>query len=87
MRTPSVITFLSRTVLMREVKQPLMSHFFPSLFAVYITLSIVNMMRVTILNEPNHRRPTSAPKSKPFYGPVDWTPKGNLRTGIGSILV
>jgi hypothetical protein len=29
-----------------------------------------------------------APKKEPlFYGPTDWTPKGNPRAGIGSILL
>jgi hypothetical protein len=69
------------------VKQELMSHFFRALFAVYITLSIAFMVRVAVLKESNYRRPTPAPKNKPlFYGPVDWTPKGNSRTGIGLIL-
>jgi hypothetical protein len=50
------------------------------------TLSIAFMVRVAVLKESNYRRPTPAPKNKPlFYGPVDWTPKGNPRTGIGSI--
>ena len=32
--------------------------------------------------------PPPTPKSEPlFYGPTDWTPKGNPRAGIGSILV
>ena len=35
-------------------------------------------------------RPAPPPtlKGEPlFYGPADWTPKGNPRTGIGSIFV
>ena len=32
--------------------------------------------------------PPPAPKKEPlFYGPTDWTPKGNQRAGIGSIVV
>jgi hypothetical protein len=32
--------------------------------------------------------PPPTPKNEPlFYGPTDWTPKGNPRAGIGSILV
>jgi hypothetical protein len=32
--------------------------------------------------------PTPTPKKEPlFYGPTDWTPKGNPRAGIGSIVV
>jgi hypothetical protein len=53
----------------RVVKQALMSHFFRALLAVYITLSIANMVRVAALKESNYHRPTPAPKHKPlFYG-------------------
>ena len=32
--------------------------------------------------------PPPTPKNEPlFYGPTDWIPKGNLRTGFGSIVL
>lgn len=63
----------------RKVSRTLLEAF--GLLYVAVVLSVVVL-------QANRPAPMPAPKNEPlFYGPTDWTPKGNPRAGIGSIVV
>jgi hypothetical protein len=62
----------------RQVSRELLAMLGLVYFAVVLSAIVLQAYRAA---------PPPTPKSEPlFYGPTDWTPKGNPGTGIGSIL-
>ena len=63
----------------RKVSRTLLEVFGLLYFAVVFSVLVLQTYRPA---------PAPVPKVEPlFYGPVDWSPKVNPRTGIGSIVV
>jgi hypothetical protein len=61
-----------------KVSRTLLEAFGLLYFAVVLSVIVFQVYRPA---------PPPTPKNEPlFYGPVDWTPNGNPRTGIGSIV-
>jgi hypothetical protein len=62
----------------RKISRALFEVFGLFYFALVLSVLVLQVYR---------EAPTPAPKKEPlFYGPTDWTPKGNT-PGIGSIVV
>ena len=62
----------------RKVSRTLLEAFGLLYFAVVLSVIVLQAYRAV---------PAPVPKNEPlFYGPVDWTPKGNT-PGIGSIVL
>jgi hypothetical protein len=63
----------------RKVSRTLLEAFGLLYFALVLSVVVFQVYRPA---------PVPMPKNEPlFYGPVDWTPKGKLRGGIGSIFI
>ena len=63
----------------RKVSRTLLEAFGLLYFAVVLSVLVLQAYRIA---------PPPKPKNEPlFYGPVDWTPKGNPRAGFGTILL
>ena len=63
----------------RKVSRSLLEAFGLLYFAVVLSAIVLQVYR---------QAPTPPPKKEPlFYGPTDWTPNGDPRAGIGSVVV
>jgi len=63
----------------RKVSRTLLEAFGLLYFALVLSVVVLQVYR---------QAPAPVPKNEPlFYGPVDWTPKGSARTGVGSIVL